>query len=129
MRRILLVESDPFLSMLFMKRLRRREFEVRHATHAEEALKLIDHELPDIVLTGLIMPKKSGFELIEEVRAHPEARDVPIAVYSRLGTPDDVNRCRRLGVNAYFIKAHHTPDQVIAALERAWSEAEANAIL
>lgn len=122
MKRLLLIEPDPFLSMLFLKRLRRRAFDVRHATHAEEALRLIESELPEMILTSLILPRQNGFEFIEIIRVHPEARDVPIAVYSRLGSREDIERCRHLGVTSYFIKSHHTPDQVIAALERAWSE-------
>ena len=121
MKRILLIESDPFLSLLLLKRLRQLRFEVRHASHTEEAWRFMEMERPDAILTELVLPRKDGFEFLEELRAHPRFADLEISVHTRLGSREDIHRCQELGVRDYFIKSHHTPDEVVAALLRAWT--------
>lgn len=121
MTRLLLIESDPFLAMMLLKRFRRERFDVRHASHVEEAWRFIAMEEPDAILVGLILPRKDGFEFLQELRAHPTASQVRVAVYTRLGAREDVSRCQTCGIDAYFIKAHHTPDDVVASLQKVWS--------
>ncbi len=122
MKRLLLIESDPFLAMMLLKRFRRERFDVRHASHAEEAWRFIAMEQPDAILAGLVLPRKDGFEFLQELRAHPTAAGVRVAVYTRLGTREDIERCRSCNVDAYFIKSHHTPDEVVSSLRRTWSD-------
>lgn len=120
--RLLLIEPDPFLAMMLLKRFRREHFDVRHATHADDAWRFIAMEQPDAILAGLMLPRKDGFEFLQELRAHPTASTVRVAVYSRLGSREDIERCRSCQVDAYFIKSHHTPEDVVTALQRMWSQ-------
>ena len=85
MKRLLLIESDPFLAMMLLKRFRRERFDVRHASHAEEAWRFIAMEQPDAILAGLVLPRKDGFEFLQELRAHPTAAaGVRVAAHTRL---------------------------------------------
>jgi DNA-binding response OmpR family regulator len=122
MKKLLLIESDPFLALILLKRFRREQFEVRHASHVEEAWRFIAMEQPEAILAGLVLPRKDGFEFLQELRAHPTAGGIRVAVYTRLGSREDVARCSQFDIDAYFIKSHHTPEDVVASLIRTWSD-------
>ena len=122
MKKLLLIESDPFLAGILLKRFRREHLEVRHASHVEEAWRFIAMEPPEAILAGLILPRKDGFEFLQELRAHPTANAIRVAVYTRLGSREDVARCSQFAIDAYFIKSHHTPEEVVASLMRTWAD-------
>lgn len=122
MRKLLLIESDPFLATMLLKRFRRAQFDVRHARYVEEAWRFIAMEEPEAILAGLILPRKDGFEFLQELRTHPTASHLRVAVYTRLGSREDIERCRAFDIDAYFIKSHHTPDEVVTSLIRTWAD-------
>jgi len=114
-RKILLVEDDPFLSSLLKNRLQKEGLEVMLVKDGEEALNFLKATKPDLILLDLILPKKSGFEVMEEIRSNPElqANEVPIIIISNLGQPEDVSRGQELGANDYFIKAKTSIDELV----------------
>ena len=114
-RKILLVEDEPFLSSLLKNRLEKEGFEMQLARDGDEALSSIKSNKPDLVLLDLILPKKSGFELMDEIRKDPktQAKDLPIIIISNLGQPEDVSRGQELGAAKYFIKAKTSIDELV----------------
>jgi len=119
MPRILLVEDEPFLSSLLKNRLEKEGFEVALARDGDEALSSIRAGKPDLVLLDLILPKKSGFELMDEIRKDPktQAKDLPIIIISNLGQPEDVSRGQELGAAKYFIKAKTSIDDLVQKIK------------
>ena len=119
MSRILLVEDEPFLSSLLKNRLEKEGFEVTLAKDGEEALNSIRSAKPDLVLLDVILPKKSGFELIEELRKEPkfQAKDLPVIILSNLGQPEDVSRGEDLGATQYLIKAKISIDDLVQKIK------------
>ena len=113
--KILLVEDDPFLSSIMKNRLQKDGFEVNVAKDGDEALASIRLAKPDLVLLDLILPKKSGFELMEEIRNDPktQAKELPIIIISNLGQPEDVSRGHDLGAAKYFVKAKTSIDDLV----------------
>ncbi len=107
MGKILLIEDDPFLSSLLKNKLQKEGFDVLHAKDGDEALNFLKTEEIDLSLLDIILPKKSGFEVLEEIRNDPQlqSRNVPVIIISNLGQPEDVARGLRLGAVAYFVKA------------------------
>ena len=69
---VLLVEDDPFLSNLLKVRLQKENVDVILARDGEEALKKIEEKKPGLVLLDLILPKKSGFEILEKTSTDPQ---------------------------------------------------------
>ena len=118
-RKILLVEDEPFLSSLLKNRLEKEGFAVQLARDGDEALSLIKSNKPDLVLLDLILPKKSGFELMDEIREDPktQAKDLPIIIISNLGQPEDVSRGQELGAAKYFIKAKTSIDELVQKIK------------
>ncbi len=112
-KKILLAEDDQFLSTLLKNRLEREGgFQVYAAHSGEEALKAIETFKPDLVLLDIIMPGKTGFEVLEEMQAKPGVKP-PVIIISNLGQDIDIQRGRELGVVDYFVKARTSIDDLI----------------
>ncbi len=109
-KKLLLVEDDPFLSSLLKARLAKEGFVVAYAADGEEALEMLRKDKPDLVLLDLILPKKSGFEVLEIMRDDPRLVKLPVMIVSNLGQESDIARGKELGAVAYFIKAKTSID-------------------
>ncbi len=117
-KKILLVEDDQFLSSLLKNRLAREGgFEVEVARSGDEALSLAESFSPNLIMLDIILPGKSGFEVLEELRARPAAK-VPVIIISNLGQSADVLRGKELGVVDYFVKAKTSIDELIAKIKQ-----------
>jgi len=112
-KKILLVEDDQFLSSLLKNRLSKENVEVTHAKDGEEALSILKNLKPDLILLDLILPKKSGFEVMEGIKQDPQLADAPIIIISNLGQPEDIQRGQELGAVEYFIKAKTSIDDLV----------------
>ena len=115
MNKVLLVEDDPFLSSLLKNRLQKEGIEINLAKDGEEALNSLKSAKPDLILLDLILPKKSGFEVMEEIRNDPQmqSQEVPIIIISNLGQPEDISRGEELGAIEYFVKAKTSIDELV----------------
>ncbi len=118
--RLLLTEPDAFFASFATRELRRAGFEVVHAAHGQEGWDLLSREPFDLVLTELVLPRMDGYQLLESIRAERELAKLPVYVLTRLGTREDVERCRAHGVEDYFIKPHHTLNWIAARLIQPW---------
>ena len=110
---LLLVEDDPFLSSLLKTRLANEGFIVLYAGDGEVALETLKKEKPDLMLLDLILPKKSGFEVMEAIQSDPQLNRVPIVIITNLGQDSDIARGKELGAVAYFVKAKTSIDHLV----------------
>lgn len=117
MKKILLVEDDPFLSSLLKNRLLKEGFDVSLAKDGEEALEFLKLNKPDLILLDLILPKKSGFEVLEEIKKDPQFGKLSIIIVSNLGQPEDITRTLQLGAVEYFVKAKTSIDELIEKIK------------
>ena len=117
--KILLVEDDPFLSSLLKNRLQKGGFEIILVRDGDEALNSLNDFAPNLILLDIILPKKSGFEVMEEVNKNPQLKNkkTPIIIISNLGQPEDIERGRQLGAIEYFIKAKISIDELIEKIK------------
>ena len=115
MAKVLLVEDDQFLSSLLKNRLVREQFEVVTAEDGAKALEALKTMRPDVMLLDIILPGKSGFEVLEELRAGPRFQGknmFPVIIISNLGQESDLERSRELGAVDYFVKARSSIDEI-----------------
>jgi DNA-binding response OmpR family regulator len=115
--KVLLVEDDPFLSNLLKVRLQKENVDVILARDGEEALKRIDEDRPGLVLLDLILPKKSGFEILEKTSTDPQLKDMPIIIISNLGQTSDIQRGKELGAVEYYVKAKISIDDLVGKVK------------
>lgn len=102
---ILLVEDELLLGNLLRQRLEKEGFTVLLNRDGEEALKTLRETKPSLILLDIILPKISGFELMETMKTDPQLERAPVIIISNLGQESDVARGQTLGAVQYFVKA------------------------
>ena len=115
--KILVVEDDKFLRLLLEKKLKNENFEVVSAIDGEEALEKIVTEKPDLILLDIILPKKSGFLVLEEINKDENLKKIPVFIISNLGQPEDIERGKNLGAKEYFVKAGLSLDELLKKIK------------
>jgi len=116
---VFLVEDDLFLSDMYRTKFELSGYEMPHAEDGETAIRMIRDAHPNLVLLDIVLPKKSGFDVLKEIRADAELSKVPVILLTNLSQKDDVDKGFKLGANDYIIKAHFTPAEVVAKVEKA----------
>ncbi|MDE2001472.1 MAG: response regulator [Patescibacteria group bacterium] len=111
--KVLLVEDDPFLSSLLGNRLKKEGFDLSVTHSGNEAVKTLKEVKPELMLLDLILPGKSGFEVMEEMNTDPQAPKTPVIIISNLGQEADVARGKELGAVDYVVKARMTIDDMV----------------
>ncbi len=114
---VLLAEDDIFLTQLLTTRLQRAGINVIKAVDGEDILNILKTTTPDLILLDIILPKKSGFEVMEEMRANPLLKSGPIIIISNLGQESDIARGKQLGAVEYFIKAQTSIDDLVVKIK------------
>lgn len=113
-KKVLLIEDDNDLSEMYKMRFIANNFEVRTAPDGQKGLEELKKFIPDLALLDIVMPKKDGFDLLEEVQNgdNEELKKVPIIILSNLASPIDVMEGKRLGARDWWIKSFNTPTQI-----------------
>jgi len=113
--RVLVVDDEPFICRSLSFVLKKGQYEVLEARNGEEALEAIRTHRPDLVFLDVMMPKKSGFEVVEEVKADPDLQSIKIILLTAKGQDADRERGRDAGADDYMTK----PFSPTKILERA----------
>ena len=123
-KKILLVEDDENIREMYQMKLEMEGYQVTAVGDGQKALELINKENPNLVLLDILLPKKDGFEILEEIRQskNEKIKSIPVIIASNLSHPDDRQEAEKLAVFDYLIKAEVTPqemaDKVNEALEK-----------
>jgi CheY-like chemotaxis protein len=108
MPKVLLVEDDNNLREIFQMRLQAEGYNTITAADGEEGLVVSMKEKPDLVIADVMMPKLSGFEMVENLRSAPEMKDTKVIMMTALGQAEDQARGEKLGVVKYLVKSQVT---------------------
>ncbi len=103
--RILVVDDSELTRDMLVSILGRAGFMVREAVDGLDALKILEHDEVDLVLTDLDMPALNGFGLLRRLRESPTHKDLPVIVFSTRGSTEDKEKAMAAGANAYLVKA------------------------
>jgi DNA-binding response OmpR family regulator len=104
-KRILLVEDDAALAGVYQARLELEGFEVSQVNNGEDALSAALSFKPDIILLDAMMPKISGFDVLDILRNTPETINIRVIMLTALSQPKDKERAEALGVDDYLVKS------------------------
>lgn len=104
-KKILLVEDDTALAGVYKSRLELEGFDVRDVNNGEEALSAAVDYKPDLVLLDAMMPKISGFDVLDILRNTPETTNIRVIMLTALSQPKDKERAESLGVDDYLVKS------------------------
>jgi DNA-binding response OmpR family regulator len=115
---VLMVEDDPSIAEMYRVQLEHDGYRVTVATTAEVAISSMTEGPPDVVLLDLLLPDRSGFEMLsalnERFPEHP-----PVVILSNYGEPSMIDRGRALGAVEYLVKSRVTPSEISSQIP-AW---------
>src|SRR2546426_223642 len=112
MARILVADDDPITLMFIRSLLEDRGHVVLTAEDGEDALSLVRNERPDLVVTDLVMPFRSGLEVIREIRQDVALRDTPVLLISMKDRERDIVHGLEEGADDYVVKPFHALEAV-----------------
>jgi DNA-binding response OmpR family regulator len=116
-KKIMIIEDDRFLSSLMKARLEKEGFSVLQAFDGEEAMQVLKTDLPALIILDLIMPKVTGFEVLQMISITPQLDKVPVVIVSNLAQDSDIEKARQLGAREYFIKVKISIDDLIGKIK------------
>lgn len=113
MTKIMLVEDDQSLREIYSIRLTAEGYEIVVAGDGEEALATAVKEKPNLIIADVMMPKISGFDMLDILRSTPETKDVKVIMMTALSSEDQRERGESLGADRYLVKSQVGIEDVI----------------
>jgi len=112
MSKIMLVEDDNNLREIYEARLLAEGYEIVSAKDGEEALAMAVKEKPDLIISDVMMPKISGFDMLDILRSSPETKNTKVIMMTALSQAEDKSRADKLGADRYLVKSQVTLEDV-----------------
>lgn len=111
--KILLIDDDAALRETLAEFLKKEGFDVVSASDGEKAIDIAKEESPSLVLLDIILPRKSGYEVLEVLKKDKKTRDIPIVILTNLASLDDIEKALGLGATNYLVKGNYKLQEVV----------------
>lgn len=121
-RRLLLIDDDPNLILLVKDYLEFRGYEVVTAENGREALEVLEHDTPDMIICDVMMPEMDGYSLVQHVRQDPRTSWIPVLFLSAKGQSQDRVKGLNTGADVYMVKPFE-PEELVAQVESSLKQA------
>lgn len=121
-RRILIVDDDDFTREMYADVFRTSGYEVHEARDGVEGLDYATNEHPDVIFTGIVMPRMDGFSLMEALSKNTQTTSIPVVISSHLGREEDRKRAEKLGAKEFVVRDTTSPREVVEIVSMLFSE-------
>jgi len=111
-KKVLIVDDEPNIVAALEFLLEKQGYQVRVAANGEDALEQLDAFGPDLVLLDVMVPKLSGYEVCQRMRAEPKWRNIKIVMLSARGREVEISKGMSLGADLYVTKPFSSADLV-----------------
>ena len=122
MKRILLIEDEALLGKMYLEEMKKNGFEILWARDGEEGLKMAKKDRPDLVLLDIVLPQKTGTEVLRELKKDNSTSSIPVIIFTNF----EDKECRELAQKfqiEYLLKTDYTPSMLIEKIKKAlWKE-------
>ncbi len=115
--KILIIEDDRFISKMYQLKLSLDGYTVQVAENGKVGLELSKSFLPDIVLLDILMPEMDGFEVLKNLKATANTKDIPVLIMSNLGQEDHIQKGKEMGAVGYIVKTQYTPAKIVEIIK------------
>lgn len=129
MSKVMLVEDDDSLREIYSIRLTAEGYAIVSAKDGEEALAVAVRERPDLIVSDVMMPKISGFDMLDILRSTPETKDIKVIMMTALSSDDQRVRGERLGADRYLVKSQVGIEDVVNAVHDVLGDRAANGVI
>ncbi len=117
MKKILIVEDEKILAEMYQDKFTQAGFRVILTYSAEEAIKILQKEIPDLILLDILLPRENGVSFLAEIRKDPKLSSIPVVAFSNYDDPETKKQAFKLGVKDYLIKTSYTPQEIIKKIK------------
>ncbi|MCL4386888.1 MAG: response regulator [Patescibacteria group bacterium] len=115
--KILIIEDDRFISKMYQLKLSLDGYSVQVAENGKLGLELSKSFLPDIILLDILMPEMDGFEVLKNLKATANTKDIPVLIMSNLGQEDHIQKGKEMGAVGYIVKTQYTPAKIVEIIK------------
>ena len=119
----MLVEDDKSLRDIYNIRLAAEGYTTALASDGEEALSVVVQEKPDLIIADVMMPKISGFDMLDILRSQPETKNIKVIMMTALSSDDQRQRGEALGAEKYLVKSQVGIEDVVNAVHEVLGDA------
>ncbi|MDP3779464.1 MAG: response regulator [bacterium] len=117
MKKILFIEDESALQRAATRILTDQGYQTLSAMDGETGVALAQKEMPDLILLDLIIPKKDGFTVLEELKKDEKTKSIPVIVLTNLEGNADVERALLLGATTYLVKTNYQLEEVVEKIK------------
>ncbi len=116
--KILIVEDDAMISAMYKSKFEADGFKILVAVDGANGLELAKKEKPNIIMMDIIMPRMDGFSVLSKLKKTGQTKNIPVIMLTNLGTDEDKDKAKKLGVVDYLVKANLTPAQISEKIKK-----------
>ena len=116
-KRILVIEDDRSLQNALVEMISQEGYEAISAFDGEEGLKKISESTPDLILLDIILPKKNGYEVLDEIKKDPAKKDIPVMILTNLEEVDNVQKALDLGATTFMVKSDFSLKDILEKIK------------
>ena len=117
MTKILIVEDEPTLNKALTEFLSEDGFEVISVFDGEEAVNLARTKKPDLILLDIVLPKKDGYEVLDELKADEKTAKIPIILLTNLESAENIQKAFDKGATTYLVKSNYKLEEVVRKIK------------
>jgi DNA-binding response OmpR family regulator len=112
---IFFAEDDPLMSGMYVRAFKLDDFDLKMAYDGEEAINTLKamNPKPTVAILDIMMPKKSGFDVLKEMKENPELKNIPVILLTNLSGEKDMNKARELGANLCLVKSQYISKEIV----------------
>ena len=114
---ILIIEDEATLHRALLEFLTDEGFSVLSAMDGEEGVKLTKSKKPDLILLDIILPKKDGYEVLDEIKSNDETKKIPVILLTNLESAQDIQKAFEKGATTYLVKSSYKLEDIVKKIK------------
>lgn len=112
MKKILIIEDDPYVRKFYERLFRNDEHDVILAQSGSEGLKLAEELKPSLILLDMVMPQMNGMEVLDKLKTNMSTRDLRVVMLTNIDDISVIQEAQRKGVDGFMVKAYYEPEKL-----------------
>ena len=118
-KKILIIEDESTLNKAIADYLAAENFQALSALDGEVGLEMAKKEIPDLILLDIILPKKDGYEVLDELKKDEKTKDIPVILLTNLESQEDIVKAFEKGATTYLVKSDYKLQDVVKKIKTA----------
>ncbi|PIR73885.1 MAG: response regulator [Candidatus Moranbacteria bacterium CG10_big_fil_rev_8_21_14_0_10_35_21] len=116
-KKILVIEDEIYLQNTLSEFLENEKFVVAKALDGEKGLEMAKSEKPDLILLDIVLPKKNGYEVLDEIKKDEKTKNIPVILLTNLESPEDIEKAFEKGASTYLVKSNYKLEDIVEKIK------------